>query len=219
MLPNVVLCGLCGQKIVFWVPPASPRRAKGNDWVLGLGTFVLCLLVVYRPVFGGLLLALICRGLSAGRRPRPVPQWEQIVLGRRALHFRGSVYQLSSAPIWVEDERVLVIVRRKSALRVDLGGVADGWRAEFVRHLEARKRLVRGPRRPNDHVVALEALYVFDAEAVLVRDHLARTVWPRGARWDAPAPGEEIFVREAVTVESSFSYRVSPPKVTALGDL
>ena len=113
---------------------------------------------------------------------------------------------------------MLVVRRTSRTLRLDLRSLRQESRWTFIRHVAARQRLVRGPRRPYDHAIALEAFFVYDAYAVRVRGHVVREIVPQGRGWDPPRRGETLYVRERPE-HSGSPYRMAPMNVVALGEL
>ncbi len=90
---------MCGQQVTFHVPAfATSVRAPRVDWVFW--AFALVGLVVLRSpiLFVPWLVALSCAKHARPKIAPPVPG-RVVLLGRRALHFEGRVYQLGSAPI------------------------------------------------------------------------------------------------------------------------
>jgi hypothetical protein len=213
--PNV-----CGQQVTFNVPALAPRvRAPRVDWAFWM--FALVGLVVLRnPILlVPWLVALSCAKHARPKLAPPVPG-RVVLLGRRALHFEGRVYQLGSSPIWIERGETLVLSRRKhrQTIRVDLRGMDVVRRHELALRLDARQKLARRPRVPNGHAIALEAMHVHGAFAVRVRDHVVRQVWPRGAPWSASDPSDVIYARENVPTAGN-PYRAPHPNVVVLNAL
>jgi hypothetical protein len=208
---------LCGQQVVFHVPPNAPRaRSPRFDWVYALLVIAAVAAVVHsRVYFIPWVLAFFCR------RPRAVSAsapHRSIRLGRRALHLDGRVHQLGSSAIWIERAEVLVISRRRErAVRVDLRAMDLARRHELALRLEARQKLARRARVPNDHAIALEAFYVFGAAAVRVRGHVVREVFARGP-WTVSDPRDTIYVRELPSTAGD-PYRSPFPNVVAIGAL
>ncbi len=209
---------LCGQQVLFHVPPYAPRaRARWPtfDWVYALLAIAAVAAVLRSRIYWiPWVLAFFCR------RPRSVSApHRSILLGRRALHFEGRAYQLSSSAIWIERSEVLVISRRHDrAIRVDLRAMSIARRHELALRLAARQKLARRARMPNDHAIALEAFHVFGAAAVRVRGHVVREVFAHGRPWTAGGPLDTIYVRELPPTAGD-PYRSPFPNVVVLDAL
>jgi hypothetical protein len=146
-------------------------------------------------------------------RPRVAPP-RYLSLGLRSLTLDGRTFQLKSVAIDIVGESLFVRTRKVRDV-VDLGALRASVRRAFARHLEARQRLVRGPWRPSDEAIALEAMYVFNVPAVRVRNHVVRELLRSPGPWEATRAGD-IYAREAPVLSSAYRQAFS---VRAVGRL
>ncbi len=91
--------------------------------------------------------------------------------------------------------RAIVLDAGTRKMKLDVGWLSRSLRHVLVRHLEARVRLARGPKRKRSEAAALEAFYVFDAEAVRVFKRSVVEILPRDGAWSTAHRRERIYVR------------------------
>jgi hypothetical protein len=91
--------------------------------------------------------------------------------------------------------RSIVLDVGSRPMKIDVGWLSRGLRRLLARHLEARVRLARGPKRKRGEAAALEAFYVFDAEAVRVYKRSVVEILPRDGPWSTVHRRERIYVR------------------------
>jgi hypothetical protein len=133
--------------------------------------------------------ALVAGRLHRAARVEPVRvAMDRVEQGARALVFaRVRAVRVSGTRVIVESA--------DGSLSFDASLV--GAREVLVRHLRARMLLARLDRRPKAERVALEALYVFDAEAVRVYKRRAVEILRGDGPWVA-AGKERVYVRRRV---------------------
>jgi hypothetical protein len=193
----------CGRNFVV---RQRPRRA----WLLPV---VSAIILAFAVLSKRWVLPLTGWALVAGRLRRatqvdPVRvAMDRVEHGSRAIAFaRARAVRRSAA---------LVIVESPDGELV-LDATLVGARELLVRHLEARMLLARLPgRRPKSERVALEALYVFDAEAVRIYKRRAVEILRGEGPW-VVGRKERVYVRRAVRIGYRMNARPDAIEIGAL---
>lgn len=204
---------MCGRKISFALPQRRPAL-----WILPvvivLGVFAFVALIV---VHGAWLLVSLASALAGCAKNRPPRCNRWVTLASHSISIDGVVVQLNGVrSIEVRGSKLVLRLRKKMFVSVDMSKLAEPSRRLFVRHVEARRRVSRRPPRPRAEEIALEAFYVYDAHAVLVDRRELRAILPPSGPW-LPTRHARIYVRELPP--ASDPYRAAHPDVIVVGTL
>jgi hypothetical protein len=109
---------------------------------------------------------------------------------------------------------VVHLITRHGRMDIQLSTLDVLFQETFVRHLQARVRLARGVHRSRAEAAALEAFFVFDVDAVVVRRDIV--VAHMTLEEALVHRAQRIFVRRAPAIATPYRSPVLPRNVRVL---